>query len=158
MEPVEQNIDVAIPFPTEEFVEEATKVGDDVHLEVENDSAEEEETEIPSIVEDPIIELPAEDFDFGFHPRPHQQYNPTTLIISYDSEIGKEPLKQAIEEYNAEIIYDYNNFSMMAIKIPSDKTLEEAIQFFETVNGVFMVEKDQIVSINDNVNVNSILF
>ena len=30
------------------------------------------------------------------------------LIIAVDKNIGKEPLKKAITEYGAEILYDYN--------------------------------------------------
>jgi len=32
-----------------------------------------------------------------------QQYSPTNLIISVNNSIGKESLKKAIKEYNAEI-------------------------------------------------------
>jgi len=80
-------------------------------------------------------------------PQQQQQYSPSTLIIYYDEGIGSEPLMKAIEDYNAEIIYKYNNFSSMAIKIPSDKTLDEAIKYFENVNGVLMVNKDQVYQI-----------
>jgi len=81
-------------------------------------------------------------------PQTQPQYSPSTLIIYYDEAIGSEPLMKAIEDYNAEIIYKYNNFSSMAIKIPSDKTLDEAIKYFENVNGVLMVNKDQIYQIS----------
>ena len=37
-----------------------------------------------------------------------QQFSPTNLIITVDNTIGKEYLKIAIEEYHAEILYDYN--------------------------------------------------
>ena len=73
-----------------------------------------------------------------------QQYSPTNLIITVDNNIGKEPLKKAIKEYNAEILYDYNIIPSMAIKIPSGKNLEEAIEFFKKVEGVIGVEKDGI--------------
>ncbi|KAG4083043.1 hypothetical protein H8356DRAFT_1751391 [Neocallimastix lanati (nom. inval.)] len=71
------------------------------------------------------------------------EYSPSTLIIFVDSNIGKDDLKKAIEEYQAEVIYDYNSFNSMAIKIPSGKTIEEAIQYFQNVKGVIMVNRDQ---------------
>ena len=76
----------------------------------------------------------------------HQpQYSPTNLIISVDNNIGKEPLKKAIKEYNAEILYDYNIIPSMAIKIPQGKNIEEAIEFFKKVEGVIGVERDGVM-------------
>ena len=77
--------------------------------------------------------------------QPQQQYSPTNLIISVDKNIGKEPLKKAIKEYNAEILYDYNIISSMAIKIPQGKNIEEAIEFFKKVEGVIGIERDGIM-------------
>ncbi len=81
-------------------------------------------------------------FQPGFQPQ--QEYSPTNLIISVDTAVGKEPLKKAIEEYNAEILYDYNIIPSLAIKIPPGKNIEDAIQFFKKVNGVIDVERDGI--------------
>ena len=78
----------------------------------------------------------------GNHPQP--QYSPTNLIISVDKSIGKGPLKKAIEEYHAEVLYDYNIIPSMAIKIPPEKSIEDAIEFFKKVEGVIGVERDGI--------------
>ena len=75
------------------------------------------------------------------------QYSPTNLIISVDQNIGKDHLKKAIQEYNAEVLYDYNIISSMAIKIPPGKNIEEAIEFFKKVKGVIAVERDGIAHI-----------
>ena len=72
------------------------------------------------------------------------QYSTTNLIITVDNNIGKGPLRKAIEEYNAEILYDYNIINSMAIKIPAEKTIEEAIDFFGKVQGVIGIERDGI--------------
>ena len=42
-----------------------------------------------------------------------------TLIIFYDSLNGKDSLYQAIEEYEATILYDYRMINAIAIKIPT---------------------------------------
>ena len=81
-------------------------------------------------------------FQPGNQPQP--QYSPTNLIIRVDKSIGKEPLKKAIEEYHAEVLYDYNIIPSMAIKIPLEKNIEEAIEFFKKVEGVVGVERDGI--------------
>ena len=75
---------------------------------------------------------------------PQPQYSPTNLIISVDNSIGKGPLKKAIEEYHAEVLYDYNIIPSMAIKIPPEKSIEDAIEFFKKVEGVIGIERDGI--------------
>lgn len=77
--------------------------------------------------------------------------SPNTLIIMYDTEVGKEPLLVAIKEYQAEIIYDYSIIPGMAIRIPDDANIHVAIAFFKKVEGVFSVERDQIIRLTDPV-------
>ena len=72
------------------------------------------------------------------------QYSPTNLIISIDQNVGKEPLRKAVQEYNAEVLYDYNIIPSMAIKIPPGKDIQDAIAFFKKVKGVIAVERDGI--------------
>lgn len=79
------------------------------------------------------------------------EYAPSTLIIMVDAEVGKEPLRKAIEKYGATIIYDYSIIPGMAIRIPDDKTLEEAIVYFKKVRGVVSVERDRITRLTDPV-------
>ena len=81
---------------------------------------------------------------FQSEKRPQQKYSPTNLIITVDNNIGKEPLKKSIQEYNAQILYDYNIINSIAIKIPPEKTIEDAIEFFKKVEGVIAVERDGI--------------
>ena len=80
-----------------------------------------------------------------------QMYSPNTLIIMYDTEIGKEPLLAAIKEYQAEIIYDYSIIPGMAIRIPDGANIHVAIAYFKTVKGVVSVERDQIIRLTDPV-------
>ena len=74
---------------------------------------------------------------------------PNTLIIYYDDTIGKEPLLAAIEEYHAHIIYEYKIFNGVAIRIPDDKDIGDALTFFGSVEGVLQVMRDQIITIDD---------
>ena len=71
------------------------------------------------------------------------------MIISYDVAIGKEPLLAAIEQYNATILYEYNIINAVAIRIPEGTDIEDAIEFFSAVEGIIMVNRDQIYQIDD---------
>ena len=80
-----------------------------------------------------------------------QNVSPNTLIIMYDTEIGKEPLQKAITKYGAEIIYDYSIIPGMAIRIPDGKDIHEAMEDFKKVKGVVSVERDHIYHLTDPV-------
>jgi arabinogalactan endo-1,4-beta-galactosidase len=67
----------------------------------------------------------------------------------YDAEIGKEPLLAAIQEIQAEIIYDYNLITGMAIRKPETMTLKATKAYFENVKGVVSVAYDHIYRLDD---------
>lgn len=70
------------------------------------------------------------------------------LIIYYDREIGKEYLLKSVQNYRAELLYDYDNINGIAIKIPSDKSIREAIRYFQQVKGVLSVNRDEVMQIS----------
>ena len=73
-----------------------------------------------------------------------QEYSCNKLIIYYNSKKSKARLLKAIKSYKAEIIYIYHNFNCIAISIPDDKKLEDAILYFQKVKGIVAVDKDYI--------------
>ena len=77
-----------------------------------------------------------------------QQYSPSTLIIFYDAEIGKEPLLKAIEEYHSQIIYDLKMMNSITIKIPEGANIEDAIKYFNKTQGVLQVNRDSIMQLD----------
>lgn len=79
------------------------------------------------------------------------EHSPTTIIVMYDQEVGKEPLLNAIKRLKAEIIYDYSLIPGMAIRKPDDKTLEETMELFRKVKGVVSVEYDRVYHLTDPV-------
>ena len=79
------------------------------------------------------------------------EFSPTTLIITYDAEVGKQPLLDAIQASGAQVIYDYRIIHGMAIRKPDDMTLDQAIAHFRKVKGVLTVEKDRIIRLTDPV-------
>ena len=80
-----------------------------------------------------------------------QEHSPNVFLVTYDEEIGKEPLLDAIKEYGVEIKYDYKIINGMALVKPANKTLEEAMQYFRGVKGVKTVEYDHIIRLTDPV-------
>ena len=70
--------------------------------------------------------------------------SPNTLIIYFDNIVGKEPLLAAIEQLNATIIYEYNHFNAIAIKIADESVIEEVIEALSAVDGVLQVYRDHI--------------
>ena len=77
-----------------------------------------------------------------------QSVSPSTLIIYYDAEIGKEPLLKSVKSYKAEVVYDYKNFHAIAIRIPKKESLKQSKAFFEKVKGVHQVNEDQIIQLD----------
>ena len=73
-----------------------------------------------------------------------EMYSPNTLIVMYDTDVGKEPLVEAVKTMNVEIIYDYSIIPGMAIRIPNGSDIHKWIAYFKSVKGVISVERDRI--------------
>ena len=72
------------------------------------------------------------------------EYSSDVVVVSYDIEIGKDPLLKAIRKYGASIIYDYRIVNAIAIRIPDPSKMQEAIVYFEKVKGVLQVSRDRV--------------
>lgn len=75
------------------------------------------------------------------------------LIIFYDSTINIQNLLQKIAEYDAEIIYEYKTMKGYAVKIPDGKPLDEAISYFQNIEGVLQVNEDGVMQLHQPQNV-----
>lgn len=73
-----------------------------------------------------------------------------SLIVFYDPKVGREHLEKAIKEYGARVMYDYKNFSGMAIALPSGKNMIEAKQHFSKVKGVTQVNFNRIAHLDSD--------
>lgn len=71
-------------------------------------------------------------------------YHRGVLIIYYDKSVGAGPLLKAAERYGSEIIYRYNIISGVALRVPENKSDEEAIAYYKKVKGVLQVARDRI--------------
>ena len=80
-----------------------------------------------------------------------QEHSSTVFLVTYDAEVGKGPLLEAVGEYGCKVIYDYRSFNGMAIRKPDDKGLEETMRHFRTVKGVLSVNYDRVYRLTDPV-------
>lgn len=77
-----------------------------------------------------------------------EQRDTDTLILLYEAATPTASLKKEFAKYGAEILYEYKNINGFAIRIPKEKSLEQAKTHFYKVKGVLSVEKDEKVEIN----------
>lgn len=66
------------------------------------------------------------------------------LIVSYDPAMGKKPLMEAVKQMGATLLYDYNNFNMIAIRIKDGVKSQVAKEYLQKVPGVTNVENDSV--------------
>jgi hypothetical protein len=73
------------------------------------------------------------------------QDNTTTenLIIYYSDDGGNSELLRAAKKYGSKILYVYKNINGVAVTVPKNKTVSEAMKYYKKVNGVLSVTKDQ---------------
>lgn len=70
------------------------------------------------------------------------------LIIYYDSTVGKKELLRAADRYGAKVVHQYNNLNGIAVSIPEGKDMNKAISYFQKVKGVLSVNRDQILHLD----------
>lgn len=73
---------------------------------------------------------------------------PVVLIVYYEPELDVTKLKEQINAYGANIVYEYENFNAFAIKLPKNTEVEASIKHFEALKGVLQVIKDQKNQLN----------
>ncbi len=79
------------------------------------------------------------------------EYSLNTLLISVESKEDTEAINSIFEKYNLEVIYDYSNFLIYAVKLDHTYTPEELailISKLEKEKPIIAVERDYIYSIN----------
>ena len=79
------------------------------------------------------------------------EHSPEVFLVMYDAEVGKQPLLDAIKKVKAEVVYDYNIITGMALRKPADRTLEATMDYFRKVKGVVSVEYDHVYRLTDPV-------
>lgn len=85
-------------------------------------------------------------------PRQAGQFSPDVVIATYSSEDSKSRLLDKASKIGATVVYDYTNFSMVALRKPEKMTLQETIEELKSVEGVLGVVEDQMCELDSNVN------
>lgn len=70
--------------------------------------------------------------------------SPSTLIIFYETTVGKKPLMKAVKLKHCTLLYNYKNMNGIAISIPKKWSINSAIRYFNQVKGVLQVNRDRI--------------
>lgn len=70
------------------------------------------------------------------------------LIIYYAPEAGNEDLLKAAKKYGSTVIYVYKNINGIAVTVPKGKSSTEAIKYYEKLDGVLSVTRDQKLHLN----------
>lgn len=78
------------------------------------------------------------------------RFDSRVLIIFYDKETGKNPLLESLSAYDATLVYSYKYVNGIAIDIPPDKDILEAIEYFKTIKGVLSVERDRKLDLHQH--------
>ncbi len=70
--------------------------------------------------------------------------NDKLLIVYYDTGVGCKPLIEAAKKYGSEIIYQYSTINAIALTVPDNMNINEAIIYYQNTKGVLQVSRDQI--------------
>ncbi|MBF1586983.1 MAG: hypothetical protein HXO24_04480 [Prevotella sp.] len=71
-----------------------------------------------------------------------------TLIIFYDSTIGKQPLLNYVHIKQCTVIYNYANFNAIAIQLAPKLDKRKTINDLQSVKGVLQVMEDQLLHLD----------
>lgn len=74
----------------------------------------------------------------------------TVLLLNVEPEIKEQGISDILDKYDLTIVYDYENFSMYAVKadhVLTDQETEQLIRELEEEPGILGAEKDQTMEI-----------
>lgn len=78
-----------------------------------------------------------------------RQFSPDILIVSYDGNVGEENVRKAAKVLDAEIVYEYQNFNIFAVRKPNGLGIDETLQYFKSTKGVLNAVEDQMCEIDN---------
>ena len=78
----------------------------------------------------------------------NSEYNPHVLIVFYDTKVGSAPLLKAAKAFGSEIIYTYRIIHAVALRVPENKDMNTAINYYGKVKGVIQVERERIMHLD----------
>lgn len=74
-----------------------------------------------------------------------EEVAPHNLIIFYEPQTGDAELLKAAEKYGSEVLCEYKNFNGIAVTVPRERSIPDAIKYYEQVKGVLSVTQDRLL-------------
>lgn len=78
------------------------------------------------------------------------RFIPDVVIASYSDAETKGRLLEVCDLIGATVVYDYVNFSMVAVRRPANMPIGDAITTLSKVEGVLRVVRDQMCEIDSS--------
>lgn len=72
-----------------------------------------------------------------------------TLIIAYEKAPVKKQVEKKLKKYDAFLLKNFDSLNMMSVYFPDEKDIPQAMEVLQQLEGIKSVERDQIVSINE---------
>ena len=70
------------------------------------------------------------------------------LIVFYERRLGRRHLMAEGQTLNCSIIYDYQNFNAVALKVPEEASIDEVIARLRQTKGVLQVSRDHVYKLD----------
>jgi|GEM_PF-5453025 len=77
-----------------------------------------------------------------------QDVSPSTLIVYYNGRKVLKPLLRKLRRMHCTIIYQYNNFNALALRIPDCADIVDIMRRLEVTKGVLSVQRDRILHLD----------
>lgn len=78
--------------------------------------------------------------------KPATQYSNNTLIVYFDTSIGSKPILTAAKKFGSDILYQYSIVNAVALTVPPNTNINDAIIYYQNVKGVLHVNRDKVYS------------
>lgn len=75
--------------------------------------------------------------------RLNESHENDNLIIYYEPRAGNGELLKAAKSYGSEVLYVYQNINGIAVTVPRDKTVTDAMKYYGKIKGVLSVTQDR---------------
>lgn len=75
--------------------------------------------------------------------RMNESHENENLIIYYEPGAGNGELLKAAKRYGSEVLYVYQNINGIAVTVPRDKTVTDAMKYYGKIKGVLSVTQDR---------------
>lgn len=105
--------------------------------------------------ESTVIHLPVQTVSADFVPQeetPDVTAGDKVFLVSVDADTTDEMMREVIDRYSLEVIYDYESFNMYAVAVPEPLDAQQSKQFINELSDnysfILSVEPDSVVTLD----------